>query len=964
MSSPIIGTQGTSETTPRQKLGGHTDRANIPSSIVGTQDTSGITPRQKFEGHTEFITSVIHLPGGQRIMTCSEDGSLRVWDLKSGKQIGEDLRDGKSRVRMIALSPDGKKVVSGSRDGVVRLWDIETGKVVEKWTGHTKEVWSVCWSRDGRRVLSGSLDGTARQWDAEKHGDSILAPIKTGHGEVRVAVYSPDTTLIATAGLGESSAAKECPVKIWDAKTGELVATLKGHTDWVGCLAWTADGKTLNSGSDDNSIRKWSTTTWKQIALLEGHTQYVTDIATSPNGRILASSSYDKTVRLWNLDNGQPISSPLNHAGQVLSVSFSADGKLLATGCGFYGDRNAAYIWDVSAIVKKAGLDELLLDVNSDKSVLDATKRPVRQPIKVSRRVPQGFFGEQPHRAHSSARSNAHDTQPRVRLFHRARNLLSSRPSGAQIEPREPVVDVPYAKGKQNASAREKRRPILLNPKKAAGPSPPPNSNATQQSNGAAQAQSSSQSQAQAAISTSSTTPPVIFTTASSTNPHMSQDHFPSFEGAWARLSQVAVKSAEYDSRERQPHPKCLEGTRVGLLNHIHEILDNREESRLIWLHGTAGVGKSAVAFTVAERMKGLKMTEDTNIEKRLGGSFFLSRKHTDRCTTGYFFATLVYQLASNFLSIQEDSLRDQMEALFLQPLRRLQFRLRGCQPLTFVVDALDECTSEPELVDLILFLARALREPDLPVAHILLTSRTESHICKAFQKAEVRPLVCEIPVKTSGPGEGVTAIISLDGEDVDNDIYVFLQHSFREMGSYHPDFPQPSRDQLARLASRAGRRFIVASTMMMFIDDEDDDPRDRPQLMLELTSELLPGTEVYKLYDSILSTCTNPKRAYMHLSIVAALADPLPMSQISKLLGPGLGRDVETVLMQLRSVMDIPTDWQLPLPDTPSPHSLLAFSSFQLMVKEIPGSTALLDALSELKGQSRAVQASRPPGD
>ncbi|OJA19595.1 hypothetical protein AZE42_05653, partial [Rhizopogon vesiculosus] len=68
-----------------------------------------------------------------------------------------------------------------------------------------------------------------------------------------------------------------------------------------------------------------------------------------------------------------------------------------------------------------------------------------------------------------------------------------------------------------------------------------------------------------------------------------------SSDGTWERLSQVAVKGAEYDSRERQPHPKCLEGTRVDLLDHIRGLLENKEKSRIIWLHGTAGVGKSAV---------------------------------------------------------------------------------------------------------------------------------------------------------------------------------------------------------------------------------------------------------------------------------------------------------------------------------------------------------------------------------
>ncbi|KAG2047556.1 hypothetical protein BDR06DRAFT_860855, partial [Suillus hirtellus] len=175
----------------------------------------------------------------------------------------------------------------------------------------------------------------------------------------------------------------------------------------------------------------------------------------------------------------------------------------------------------------------------------------------------------------------------------------------------------------------------------------------------------------------------------------------------WLKLSQVAVTGAQYNSGERLPHPKCLKGTRVDLLKYIHESLDDPEKNQLIWLHGTAGVGKSAVAFTVAETMRSLNVTEETNVEKRLAGTFFFSRKHTKRCTAGHFFATLAYQLATNFPSIRMDvgrairnnpallnpdtPLRDQMEALFLQPLRKLRLRFPGCLPLSFVVDALDE---------------------------------------------------------------------------------------------------------------------------------------------------------------------------------------------------------------------------------------------------------------------------------
>ncbi|KAG1881927.1 quinon protein alcohol dehydrogenase-like superfamily [Suillus tomentosus] len=338
----------------------------MSSPIVGWKEAPAITPRQKYQGHTNWVCGTIHLPGGERIMTCSWDGSLWVWNLKSGKQIGDDWRDGETGVRTIALSPDGKKVVSGSRDGGVRLWDIDAGKVIGRWMGDTRGVNSVCWSRDGQRVLSGSDDGTARQWDVQ-NGQIILTPIKAAGHYLRAVVYSPDMTLFATGGSERPPNTKDnkSTIRIWNAMTGELVATLEGHTDWVWCLVWTSDGKTLISGSSDCSIRTWNTSTWKQIALLEGHTYFVRSIAISPNGRILASASWDTTALLWNLDNNQPISSPLQRPSFVNSVSFSADGKLLAAGC---ANKNA-YIWDISAIVKEAGLDELLLD-QRDKSLL------------------------------------------------------------------------------------------------------------------------------------------------------------------------------------------------------------------------------------------------------------------------------------------------------------------------------------------------------------------------------------------------------------------------------------------------------------------------------------------------------------------------------------------------------------------------------------------------------------------
>jgi WD40 repeat protein len=324
---------------------------SLPAARV--QKIQGIVPHRKLEGHTSWVVNVIHLQGGQRIMTCSHDGSLRVWDVERGKQIGEDWRDEGAGMNTIALSPDGKKVLSGSWDGAVRLWDIDTAKVIAKWTGHTADVRSLCWKGDGRRVVSGSYDGII-VWDAET-GETILGPLKFGC--VNAVVYSPDGTVIAAGGWEWDGDSEIGFLKICNANTGKLDINLEA-AEKVYCLAWPGDGKTLISGSNDE-IRIWSTITWQQIAVWTQHTYDIYRIMVSPNGRILASVSWDWSVRLWNLENHQPISSSLQHPRYVNCLSFSADGKVLATGC---WDNNA-YTWDVSAIVRNAGLEELLSTV-------------------------------------------------------------------------------------------------------------------------------------------------------------------------------------------------------------------------------------------------------------------------------------------------------------------------------------------------------------------------------------------------------------------------------------------------------------------------------------------------------------------------------------------------------------------------------------------------------------------------
>jgi WD40 repeat protein len=247
-------------------------------------------------------------------------------------------------ISSIRVSPDGKKLASGSRDNTIILWDLETGQPIGRpLSKHTGWASSLSFSPDGKILASGScakvyfsqcVQGEITLWDVETY-QPIGNPLVEHISGISSVAFSPDgKTLVSGSDDGT--------IILWDMEMRQPIGKpLQGHTDQVSNVAFSPNGKILVSGSWD-SIILWNIETRYQQPLGEGIVG-ASSIAFSPDGKTLALGTYDNTITLWNMETKQPISQPLTgHADQISSIAFSPDGKVLASG----SLDNTIRLWD------------------------------------------------------------------------------------------------------------------------------------------------------------------------------------------------------------------------------------------------------------------------------------------------------------------------------------------------------------------------------------------------------------------------------------------------------------------------------------------------------------------------------------------------------------------------------------------------------------------------------------------
>lgn len=205
--------------------------------------------------HYEPVTSVAFNRAGRLLATASADGTAQISDALTGRQrvlVTHDMPEHSfplqsNAVDCVAFSPDGTLLATASWDGTARIWEAVSGKELARFT-HQGWVSSVAFSPDGNLLATASNDKTARIYGV----DSGQEPRTFSHDESVVGVaFSPDGQLLATASDDHTG-------WIWDVTVAEHERSRVVHDGKVSGVAFSPDGRLLATASEDQTARIWT----------------------------------------------------------------------------------------------------------------------------------------------------------------------------------------------------------------------------------------------------------------------------------------------------------------------------------------------------------------------------------------------------------------------------------------------------------------------------------------------------------------------------------------------------------------------------------------------------------------------------------------------------------------------------------------------------------------------------------
>jgi WD40 repeat protein len=334
-------------------------------------------------GHRENVLAVVFSPDGKRLASVAGDSEVRLWDVATRETVRTFRgRSGIASLATVALSPDGHILAVGDNFSL-KVWDVETGKARPglvaavsalafspdgKWLAvstlprgkvHVQELATGKWrpafdgprgcralafSGDGESLLAGSPDQSFSTWSVATGKRLALRSLQEDRPlflfEGAMAI-SPDGQKAATAG-GDS------PLTVWNTVAGKKLFQAPQTADEF-CLAFSAAGNLLATGSQLGGIRLWDTAAGKEIHPRLDPQGHIHALAFSPDGKHLFTGGGDRFLTCWRLDTGKPVRRLSGPEQAVLFVGLSPDGKALFAAEGFKDSPTRFRLWDADS---------------------------------------------------------------------------------------------------------------------------------------------------------------------------------------------------------------------------------------------------------------------------------------------------------------------------------------------------------------------------------------------------------------------------------------------------------------------------------------------------------------------------------------------------------------------------------------------------------------------------------------
>ncbi len=362
-------------------------------------DARTLTPVRVLVGHTDNVVRVAFSADGARLLSASDDGTLRLWDTAGGDLLrtlslggssdagrglaftapledgtltaisatntglivawnlatGEEIRRYEVGSRPpalsdITLSVDGRFLVSAALDNILYLWDTATGQLLRRFIGHSAPLMQAAFSRDGRSIFTASQDGTLRRWHAVGAGEVRRFGGGYPNGTLSRMALSPDGSRALTGG-GTSDPA----LVLWDLTTGQIIRRLEGHTDSVSAVAFSPDGTRGLSGSFDGTLREWDLATGEPLHLYDLDALLVPSVAYSADGSSALVSVISGAflpsgwAALIDLDSGAELKRYDPGDELVTSAVYNHDQTRILLGGSTIDSQGAISLWDAAS---------------------------------------------------------------------------------------------------------------------------------------------------------------------------------------------------------------------------------------------------------------------------------------------------------------------------------------------------------------------------------------------------------------------------------------------------------------------------------------------------------------------------------------------------------------------------------------------------------------------------------------